>query len=171
MPILIDGHNLIGQMRSISLSDPDDEAQLVMILRRYATKKRGRKVVVIFDGGVYGHPDNLNGYGVEARFAKSPSDADSELIRRIRAVRRRDEWHVVSSDHAVAGAARAHGVPVISSQEFARRLEALDTPKPSVSMREKRNDRPLSKAEIAEWMRLFGVSEDEDADDERHPQT
>ncbi|MBX0327219.1 NYN domain-containing protein [Oscillochloris sp. ZM17-4] len=168
MPILIDGHNLIGQMRSISLGDPDDEAQLVMILRKYATKKRGRKVVVIFDGGVYGHPDNLNGYGVEARFAKSPSDADSELIRRIRAVRRRDEWHVVSSDNAVAGAARAQGVPVISAQEFARRLEALDAPRPSVSMREKRNDRPLSKAEIAEWMRLFGVSEDEDDDDDAY---
>ncbi len=103
MPILIDGHNLIGQMHTISLSDPDDEAQLVMLLRRYATKKRGRKVIVIFDGGVYGHPDNLNGYGVEARFAKSPSDADSELIRRIRMVRRRDEWQVVSSDNAVMG--------------------------------------------------------------------
>ncbi len=166
MPILIDGHNLIGQMHSISLADPDDEAKLVMLLRRYATKKRGRRVVVIFDGGVYGHPDSLNGYGVEARFAKSPSDADSELIRRIRAIRRSDEWHVVSSDKAVAGAARAQGVPVVSSQEFARRLEALDAPKPSVSMREKRNDRPLSKAEIAEWLRLFGVSEGEDEEED-----
>jgi predicted RNA-binding protein with PIN domain len=165
MPILIDGHNLIGQMRSISLSDPEDEAKLVMLLRRYATKKRGRRVVVIFDGGVYGHPDNLNGYGVEARFARSPTDADSELIRRIRAVRRRDEWQVVSSDNAVAGAARAQGVPVMSSQEFARRLEALDAPKPNASLREKRNDRPLSKAEVDEWMRLFGVSEDEGDDD------
>lgn len=165
MPILIDGHNLIGQLRDISLSDPDDEAQLVMLLRRYATKKRGRKLVVIFDGGVYGHPDNLNGYGVEARFAKSPADADSELIRRIRAIKRRDEWQVVSSDHAVAGAARAQGVPVVSAREFARRLEALGAPNPSASLREKRNDRPLTQAEIAEWMRLFGVAEEEDDDD------
>jgi predicted RNA-binding protein with PIN domain len=168
MPILIDGHNLIGQMRNISLADPDDEAQLVMLLRRYATKKRGRKVIVIFDGGVYGHPDNLNGYGVEARFAKSPSDADSELIRRIRAVRRRDEWQVVSSDNAVAGAARAHGVPVMSAQEFARRLEAIDAPKPNASLHEKRNDRPLTKAEIAEWMRLFGVKDEGDDDDDAY---
>ncbi len=166
MPILIDGHNLIGQMHTISLADPDDEAQLVMLLRRYATKKRGRKVLVIFDGGVYGHPDNLNGYGVEARFAKSPSDADSELIRRIRAVRRCDEWQVVSSDNAVAGVARTHGVPVVSSQEFARRLEALDAPKPSTSPHEKRNERSLSKAEIAEWLRLFGASEEQQDEDE-----
>lgn len=165
MPTLIDGHNLIGQLRSISLSDPDDEARLVMLLRKYATKKRGRKLVVIFDGGVYGHPDSLSGYGVEARFAKSPSDADSELIRRIRAIKRRDEWQVVSSDHAVAGAARARGVPVVSAQEFARRLEALDAPAPSASLREKRNDRPLSPAEIAEWLRLFGVEDEGDDPD------
>jgi len=162
MPILIDGHNLIGQMHTISLADPDDEAQLVMLLRRYATKKRGRKVIVIFDGGVYGHPDNLNGYGVEARFAKSPSDADSELIRRIRMVRRRDEWQVVSSDNAVIGVARDHGIPIVSSQEFARRLEALNAPTSSAPAHEKRNERSLSNAEIAEWLRLFGVTGDEE---------
>ncbi|NTU85517.1 MAG: hypothetical protein HGA45_40205 [Chloroflexales bacterium] len=160
MPILIDGHNLIGQMPGISLTDPDDEARLVLLLRRYAARRRGRKVIVIFDGGVYGHPDDLNGYGVEARFARSPSDADSELIRRIRAVKRRDEWVVVSSDRAVAGEAQARGLPVVSSQEFARRLVAMDTPRASLNA--KRNDRPLSKAEIDEWMRLFGLEEGDD---------
>lgn len=160
MPILVDGHNLIGQLAQLSLSDPDDEAQLVMLLRRYAARRRGRKVVVIFDGGVYGHPDNLNGYGVEARFAKSPSDADGELIRRIRSVKRRDEWVVVSSDRAVAGEAEARGIPVVSAQEFARRLSALDLPKASLNA--KRNDRPLTRAEIEEWMRVFGVEEGDD---------
>lgn len=163
MPILIDGHNLIGQIPSINMADPDDEAQLVMLLRRYAVRRPGRKLVVIFDGGVYGHPDNLNGYGVEARFAKSPSDADRELIKRIGAIKHRDEWLVVSSDRAVAGAAEAHKIPVISSQEFAQRLLRLAEPK--VSIREKRNDRPLSKAEIAEWLKIFGVEEEGEADD------
>jgi len=160
MPVLIDGHNLIGQLPDISLADPDDEAKLVMLLRRYATKKRGRRVVVIFDGGVYGHPLNLNGYGVEAHFAKAPGDADRELIRRIRAVRRGEEWVVVSSDRAVAGEARARNIPVVSSQEFARRLLALDQPRANLNM--KRNDRPLSRAEVEEWMRVFGVDEGED---------
>lgn len=160
MPILVDGHNLIGQIPTIDMADPDDEAQLVMLLRRYAARRRGRKVVVIFDGGVYGHPDNLSGYMVEARFARSPRDADAELIRRIREVKRRDEWVVVSSDRAVAGEARARGLQVLSAQEFARRLAALDMPR--ASLREKRNDRPLSKAEIEEWMRVFGVEKGED---------
>jgi uncharacterized protein len=162
MPILIDGHNLIGQLPQIDLSDPDDEAQLVMLLRRYATRRKGRKVVVVFDGGVYGHPDNLNGYGVEVHFAKSPSDADSMLIKRIRAIKRRDEWQVVSSDRAVAGAAEACGIPVVSSHLFAKRLMALNQPKASIQ--NKRNDHPLSKEEIAMWMEIFGIDEDEDED-------
>jgi predicted RNA-binding protein with PIN domain len=160
MPILVDGHNLIGQIPTIDMADPDDEAQLVMLLRRYAGRRRGRKIVVVFDGGVYGHPDNLNGYMVEAHFARSPKDADSELIRRIRQVKRSDEWVVVSSDRAVAGEAHARGLQVLSSQEFARRLAALDMPR--ASLRDKRNDRPLSRAEIEEWMRVFGVEEGED---------
>lgn len=160
MPILIDGHNLIGQTPDIELSDPDDEAKLVAKLRRYAARKRGRKIVVVFDGGVYGHPQHLNGYGVETRFAKPPQTADHELIRQIRAIRRREEWLVVSSDRAIVGEAQAHGIPVISAQEFARRLQALD--QPHVNARDKRADRPLSKAEIEEWLRFFGVDEDED---------
>lgn len=160
MPILVDGHNLIGQIPTIDMADPDDEAQLVMLLRRYAARRRGRRIVVVFDGGVYGHPDNLNGYMVEAHFARSPGDADGELVRRIRQVKRRDDWVVVTSDRAVAGEARARGLEVISSETFARRLAALDMPR--ASLRDKRNDRPLSKAEIEEWMRVFGLEEGED---------
>ncbi len=156
MSILIDGHNLIGQLPGISLADPDDEAQLVLLLRRYAARRKGRKLVVIFDNGVYGHPDNLSGYGVEVRFARSPADADSELIKKIRSIRRRDEWLVVSSDHAVVGEARAHHIPVVTSQEFARRLQALEQahtlPGPADS-----TERPLSRAELQDWLRLFGV--------------
>lgn len=165
MPILIDGHNLIGQLPTISLADPDDEEQLVLLLRRYAARRRGRRVVVVFDGGVYGHPVNLNGQMVEAHFARPPANADAELIRRIRGVRRPAEWTVVSSDRAVAGEAKAHGLTVVSAQEFARRLVALDQPAPAASLRSKRNDRPLSKAEVAEWLRLFGVEEEDPADE------
>ncbi|WP_298818298.1 NYN domain-containing protein [Chloroflexus sp.] len=161
MPILIDGHNLIGQLPDIDLSDPDDEAKLVAKLRRYAARKRGRRIVVIFDGGVYGHPQNLNGYGVEVRFVKPPRDADQELIRQIRTIRRCEEWQVVSSDRAVAGEAQARGIRVIPAQEFARRLQQLDQPR--INANDKRADRPLSKAEVEEWLRFFGVDEDEDA--------
>ncbi len=163
MPILIDGHNLIGQMPNIRLSDSDDEGQLVMQLRRYTTRKRGRHVIVVFDHGVYGHPSNLNGYGIECYFAKSPRDADRELIQRIRKVKRHSEWRVVTSDRAVAGEAQARGITVISSQDFARKLQALNEPKARIH--DKHRDKPLSDEEINDWMRIFGIEDAEDDDE------
>lgn len=160
MPILIDGHNLIAQMPTLDLADADDEAQLVLLLRRYATQKRGRRVVVVFDHGVYGHPQHLNGYGVECYFAHSPRDADSELIRRIQRIRQRGQWQVVSSDRAVAAAARTRGVRVISSQVFAQRLQAIPQRQNMSEAPAAPADRPLSEHEIAEWLRLFGAEEE-----------
>ena len=160
MPFLIDGHNLIGQLPGLSLADPEDEASLVMLLRRFAASQRKHKVCVIFDGGVYGHPANLKGYGVEVHFVKAPADADSELIRRIRAIKQRDAWIVVSSDRAVAGAARAHGLTVESAQTFARRLAARDVP--AARPDAKPGDRPLSPAEVEAWRRVFEPEANDD---------
>jgi predicted RNA-binding protein with PIN domain len=153
MPLLIDGHNLIGQTPGISLADADDEAQLVMLLRRYATRKRGRQLVVIFDGGVYGHPHDLNGYGVTCHFAKSPRDADMQLIRRLNALNRPADWTLITSDRAVADAARQRGVRVISSQKFAAQLLAADTPTPASD--DEKQEPQLSEQEIEEWLQLF----------------
>src|SRR5437867_2835828 len=146
MHLLIDGHNLIGQIPSISLADADDEAQLVMLLRRYAMGKRGRQVIVVFDHGVYGHPQRLDGYGVTCHFAMSPQDADAQLIRRIKALRRPGDWALVSSDRQVARMAAERGVRVIGSREFATRLLA-HAALPAEQQEEKRDVR-LSQAEV-----------------------
>ena len=47
MPLLIDGHNLIAKLPSISLDDPHDETQLVELLRRYRART-GKRIQVIF---------------------------------------------------------------------------------------------------------------------------
>ena len=154
MNILIDGHNLIGQMPGISLEDPDDEAKLVAVLRNYALANHGRSMTVVFDHGVYGHPLKLGGYGVTCYFAKSPQDADTQLIRRINAIQRPSEWRVVTSDRVVARAATDRNVRVTSSSDFARELTV--PPKPRSSTSEKPRDVRLSAAEINEWLRLFG---------------
>ena len=159
MPLLIDGHNLIGQIPGLSLTDPDDEGDLVMLLRRYTTARRGRKVVVVFDHGVYGHPQTLDGYGVSCHFARSPQDADAQLIKRIRALKKPSDWTLVTSDRQVMRAAQDHGVRVISSHIFARQLTAPARP---AAVLEEQRDVRLSEAEIDEWLRLFGETPDSD---------
>ncbi len=176
MPILIDGHNLIGQgsIPDVRLTDADDEYKLVLLLRRYAARKRGRRIEVVFDQGSYGQPGTLNGYGVKCLFARPPRSADHELIRRIRAIKRRGEWQVVTSDRAVAGEARARGIAVISSQDFASRLLSRSLPTPDAADAEGAEgvddalaykQRPPGRAEVEEWLRIFGGDGEDDASD------
>ncbi len=153
MPLLVDGHNLIGQIPGIKLSDADDEGELIMLLRRYSTAKRSRQVVVVFDHGVYGHPQKLDGYGITCHFARSPQDADAHLIKRLRALKRPRDWTLVTSDRQVMRVAEERGVKVISSQEFARQL--LAAPARVAALPEEKRDVQLSEAEIAEWMEIF----------------
>ena len=159
MNLLIDGHNLIGQVPGISLQDEDDEAQLVMLLRRYATAKRTRSVVVVFDHGVYGHPQRLDGYNVTCYFARSPQDADTQIIRRISTITRPSDWRVVTSDRQVARAASDRGIKVIGSADFARELTAPPKRR-SPPAGEKPRDVRLSPREVDEWLKLFGEEDD-----------
>ncbi len=162
MPILIDGHNLIGQLDKPNLAQSDDEEQLVLLLRRYAARKRGRQLTVIFDHGVYGHPKTLDGYGVKCYFAIPPKVADDELIRRLCKIAKpqRGDWQVVTSDRAVATVAQKCGIAVISAQAFAKRLGAMDQGRLSSKQEDKEECPKLSVTEIEEWLRIFGVSPD-----------
>ncbi|HEU4324722.1 MAG TPA: NYN domain-containing protein [Roseiflexaceae bacterium] len=174
MPLLIDGHNLIGQLPDISLADPDDEAKLVMLLRRYTTAKRGRQAIVVFDHGVYGHPLQLDGYGVTCHFARSPQDADAQIIRRVTSIMRPGDWTLVTSDRRVAQIAEKRGVRVISAQRFAQLLTApLRRPEEQGEGPEKSADVRLTPQEVAEWMLIFGEAEaaieEEEDDEERMP--
>ncbi|NOK62861.1 MAG: hypothetical protein GFH27_549293n258 [Chloroflexi bacterium AL-W] len=160
MNVLVDGHNVIGQLPDIHLSDPDDEAKLVMLLRRYATQKRGRKVVVVFDHGVYGHPQQLNGYGVTCHFARSPQDADTQITRRIQSLKRPKDWLLVSSDRQLIQVAEAHGVRVMRAQDFVAQLRLSNAAK--VPKEGEKPEQYPTTAEVKEWLRLFGEEEGQD---------
>ncbi len=161
MPLLIDGHNLIAQMPGLHLSDADDEAQLVLLLRKYAAQRRGRTIVVVFDHGVYGHPQRLDGYGVTCIFAHSPQDADAHLIRRIKAVTRPREWTVVTADREIAQAAAARGIKVVDSRTFAQTLLGSANPPRRQQRADVEKPEQAERSEVEEWLRLFGGEEGE----------
>jgi len=159
MNFLIDGHNLIGQMPGISLSDEDDEAKLVMVLRGFATADRRRSLVIVFDHGVYGHP-SLNGYGITCHFARSPQDADQQIITRIGKIAQPADWRVVTSDRVVARAASDRNIHVISSHDFVRQL-TNPTKQIAAQPADKPREVRLSPAQVNEWLRIFGEQPEE----------
>mgnify|MGYP001088374273 CR=1 FL=1 len=149
MPLLIDGHNLIGQMPDLHLDDPEDEAKLAARLRTYCART-GRRVTVVFDQGLPGgRSRELSGGGVEVVFASPGRSADGVLRERIRRARDPRGLIVVTSDQAIGAEARARGARVVRSEAFAAQLSA---PPPAV---ETGPDRHLSPQEVEEWLRVF----------------
>lgn len=167
MPYLIDGHNLIGQLDDIRISDPDDEAKLVMKLRGFCARER-TKVLVVFDQGMPGGLSHLSNSVVEVRFAPHQSTADDVLIARIRKTPDPTNWTVVSSDHAVLNCAVERKMRAIRSRDFAQLLRPLNTPladptplprKPGEQIESpdpgEASDVYLSPAQVAEWLKVF----------------
>ena len=153
MPLLIDGHNLIGQMPDLDLEDPDDEAKLVARLRTYCARARKRATVVFDHGLPGGRSLPLSGGGVEVVFASAGRKADGILCERLRRARDPRGLTVVSSDGEVLAAARARHARVIRSEDFALQLSS---PR-SVETDEAARDRPISSQEVEEWLSLFGA--------------
>lgn len=128
MPYLIDGHNLIGAMRDIRLSDPNDEMKLVNKLRSYAARK-GKKLTVIFDGGLPGGKSIASNDKVTVIFAAyEHSSADKLIAARIKRLRDPQGWTLVTSDQELLGLAKSYRVRAIRSAAFADTLAHLPDP-------------------------------------------
>lgn len=153
MPLLIDGHNLIGQMKDISLADPRDEARLLARLQGYAAATR-ESITVVFD------PGDLPGVGRPAArpgitviYAPHGEEADSILIRRIEREPNKKALTVVTSDRRVLAAAQANGVQSMRAQEFAAKLAEIGQPASKASAPE---DKPaVSSSDVDYWMGIF----------------
>ena len=154
MPILIDGHNLIGQIADLDLSDPDDEAKLVQRLRVYRNVAN-QPITVIFDHGeAYTPPQNLSGGGVEVVFSALDSDADRLIARRVRAEANPGQLVVVSSDLELQSIARRAGAKTLTAQEFAAQMARNHAPKHKRRKRV-RQEPKLSAREVDEWLEIF----------------
>jgi uncharacterized protein len=152
MPMLIDGHNLIGRLPQISLEDPDDEEKLVQLLVAYRarTGKRGTGIVVVFDPGAGAAlAGRVQRPGVEVVFAPHGSTADAVIAQRVRRSRDRAQWQVVSSDQRLLRTVSELGARVQTAEAFATHLGSAASPLPDWK------DTPPSAEEIDAWLDLF----------------
>ncbi len=153
MPFLIDGHNVIAVLPDIELTDPHDEAKLVLKLRSWSARTR-RQATIVFDGGLPGgYSRSLSGGGLDVVFAaRSHTDADSIIKERLRHLPDAPNWTVVSSDHEVRDAARRVGARTLTAQAFVKRLgrgPRLKMSKPT----------EVSDEEVAQWLEVFGPAD------------
>ncbi len=154
MPYLIDGHNLIPKV-GLRLDSPDDELELVGILREFARLKR-QQVEVYFDGAPIGHAGTQRLGSIRAHFVKLGQTADDAIRLRLNKMGgEAKNWTVVSSDREVQSAARVSQAKYISSAEFVKILRITSTATPTAEPLSKK----LTSAEVDEWLKLFRDNE------------
>lgn len=180
MPLLIDGHNIIGSgvLEDINLQDENDEERFVSRMRVWRSNYRG-KMTVIFDRGIVGGASReLSGGGVEVIFARDPQEADDWIRRRIH--RRPQGLIVVTNDRALRKEAQLYDIETWQAEEFVQRMEnrrgrpaashIADRHQGAGKSSEVRKDEQqnekgaeshvsLSEKEISEWEKLFGSSD------------
>jgi predicted RNA-binding protein with PIN domain len=153
MHYLIDGHNLIAKMAGVDLGDLNDEAELVLLLRRWTAGCKNRKVTVVFDGGLPGGENRiLSTSSVKVVFAPADRSADDLLITRIHRLGNPAEYTVVTDDRKVIAEGRQMKASLMSSAKFAQSIESVGERDEFV---EDGSDQELSESEIVEWLGLF----------------
>ena len=149
MPLLIDGHNLIGQCPRLSLGDPDDEEMLARLLASYASRT-GRRITVVFDPGESSSRSRTHRLGgVEILFAPSGTTADAVIIRRVQRSHHPADWLVVTSDAALSERVARLGARTRSAQAFAAEACAA-----GAAEAEEKQSAP-SPNEVNAWLELF----------------
>lgn len=154
MPYLIDGHNLIPKV-GLHLNSPDDEMELVAILKEFARLKR-QQVEVYFDGAPIGQAGTRKLGTVRAHFVPLGQTADNAIRSRLKKMEKdAKNWIVVSSDHEVQNTARVVRAQVVTSDEFVKMLRAATNSAPKANAENKK----LSAQEVDEWLKLFREKE------------
>ncbi len=161
MNYLIDGHNLIGKIKDIDLSDPDDEAKLVLRLINWAAVGKNRRVIVVFDGGVPGVQwANFSSERVRPVFVPKGKTADDWLIRFMRDEVGKDvkAFQLVTSDNQIIKQADNRRIVWIRSEDFAA---AMADERESMSALGQEHVEPqsrplLKEVEVDAWLQFFG---------------
>ena len=150
MPYLIDGHNLIPKL-GLRLDSPDDEMELVAVLREFARLKR-QQVEVYFDGAPIGQAGTRSLGTVRAHFVRLGQSADNAIRARLEKMgKTAKNWTVVSSDREVQSAARVNQAQYISSEEFVKTLWEAHNSAPKGSAADKK----ISAQEVEDWLKIF----------------
>ena len=156
---LIDGNNVIGGRVGWHKDKSGARRHLMEDVARLAAARKTR-MAIVFDGAPDpSFPEGARYRGVRLHYARKGSDADARIIEMVEAERNRRNMVVVTSDGRLAARVRVCGVRVMRAGEFRNLLDqTLDDGSP--------NDPARPDGPLDEWMRYFGVVEDDEEDDE-----
>jgi predicted RNA-binding protein with PIN domain len=163
---LIDGNNVIGR-RAKGYEDwfhdkPGARRQFLKDLARLAKVKKLR-LTVVFDGAPdQSFPDGASYRGVKVFYARQGSDADTRITEMVEAEHNRKNLIVVTSDRKLTDRVRVCGVQVMRAGEFQILLDEASASVYSSGSSGNPTASSLKEEEEEDWMRYFGVDEDDE---------
>ena len=158
MGYLVDGNNVMAQRVGWHKDKRGARRRLLEELAQFARLKRA-KIAVVFDGAPEKHFADGSSYkGVRVFYAERGSNADERIKQLVEAARERRTLWVVTSDRALAEYVRRCGAQHLRAGEFRQRLEETAATNAS---RETDSDSEIKDSDLPDWMRYFGVEEDE----------
>ncbi len=145
----VDGYNVIFALRigeGASLSERRAE-----LISRAATL--GRRVWIVFDSRDPGAQGMHQGRGrVQVTFARDGRTADQVITDKARSLAGGDAVAVVTGDRELAGRCSQQGARIMAPAKFAELLL------PATPVTDEGRDRRLSREEVKEWLKFFGVN-------------
>ncbi|HWG95482.1 MAG TPA: NYN domain-containing protein [Nitrospira sp.] len=119
--LIVDGYNLLAGTGSLSGHLESAREALVQDLAAYRHRKN-HLIIVVFDGWQQGRPSEQREHraGVQVIYSKRGERADQVIQRLAREYG--SDCAVVSSDHEIVNAAKAHGAFIMGAREFAGKL-------------------------------------------------
>ena len=153
MKYIIDGHNLIPNIPGLTLSDLDDEVQLIRLIQEYCRLSRSQ-AELFFDGAPPAYKLQGGGGSVHMHFVRKGTSADDAIIQYMHhAGQNKQNLTLVTSDHRIHAEARSLGIKILESPMFARvMIQMLRAAQDTRSKAEPE----LSSSEVDQWLEIFG---------------
>ena len=155
MPYIIDGNNLIGSSRDISLDDKDAREKIVNLIRKFQESKN-TKITVVFDGepsgGLVKNPVSAK---LTVVFPRYGNTADDEIKRILSGYHQINDVIMVSSHRELKKFAKEKGAKTRNSIEFYYELKKTHYISGKKEETLKRINTSLSQNEIENWMKIF----------------
>lgn len=146
--IIIDGHNLIGASKNISLSDPLSKEKILDILDKYQ-KILDRKLIVVFDRNADDGYERSDYNNIEVRYPTNHDTADDVIIRLINKYKNQHSVCIVSSDNKLRTAAKRAHLAAQGSHSF---LEEINN---TLNAENNVTEEYLNPIEIDKWMEFL----------------
>jgi len=164
MALIIDGYNLLNASDVFPTQHCPPALQrsrraLLDFLAEHLAPHERRATQVVFDAKhrPRGTAASCRYRGLTVRYASGYDEADDLIEELIQADSAPRKLTVVSSDHRVQRAARRRRARAVDSDVWLRQLVAAKRQCRGVdNTTEDKPDEPLSEAEVAEWVALFG---------------